>query len=133
MTQQATTPFTSTSASLTLGMGAPIVQIYDVTVQAAGGTIVLTFPQPITKGQLRVKSSAVNALTTIAIGNVTVTDGTNVVIVHPSTEPATAAGQNFDVLMRFACDIQATSLSFATTLTGASQVATINSEFFGNP
>jgi hypothetical protein len=133
MTQQATTPFVNTSAALTLGMGAPIVQVYDVTAQAASGTITLTFPQPITKGRLRIKSSGVNAVTTISVGSVTVTDGTNVVIVKPSLEPVTAPGQNFDISTEFACDIQATSLSFSTTLAGATTTATINSEFFGNP
>lgn len=133
MTQQATTPFTNTSAALTLGMGAPIVQVYDVTAQTASGTITLTFSQPITKGQLRVKSSGVNAATTAAIGAVTVTDGTNVVVVKEQFLLTDTAGQNFDILLRFACDIQATSLSFATTLAGATIAATINSEFFGNP
>jgi hypothetical protein len=133
MTQQATTPFSSTSASLTLGMGAPIVQAYDVTAQTASGTITLAFSQPITKGQLRIKSTGVNAATTSSIGAVTVTDGTNVVVVSDPLLPATTAGQNFDRLLRFACDIQATSLSFATTLGGATEAVTLNSEFFGNP
>ena len=133
MTQQATSPFVNTSAALTLGMGAPIVQTYDVTAQAASGTITLTFSQPITKGQLRIKSSALNAATTSAIGGVTVSDGTNVVVVSDPVLATTAAGQNFDRLLRFACDIQATSLSFATTLAGATTTATISSEFFGNP
>ena len=65
MTQQATTPFSNTSAALVLGMGAAIVQVYDVTAQAASGVITLTFSQPITKGQLRVKSSLLNAATTV--------------------------------------------------------------------
>jgi hypothetical protein len=133
MTQQATTPFARTSSPLTMGMGAPIVQTYDVTVQTANGTITLTFSQPITKGQLRVKSSGVNAATTVAIGAVTVTDGTNVAVVYGQLLPATAAGQNFDRMIRFACDIQATSLSFSTTLGGTTTAATISSEFFGNP
>jgi hypothetical protein len=133
MTQQAATPFVNTSAALTLGMGAPIVQTYDVTVQTVSGTITLTFSQPITKGRLRVKSSGVSATTTITVGNVTVTDGTNVVIVKPAFEPVTTAGQNFDLLLEFAVDIQAISLSFATVLGGTAIAATINSEFFGNP
>jgi hypothetical protein len=133
MTQQATTPFKNTSAALVLGMGAPIVQVYDVTAQTANGTITLTWSQPITKGQLRVKSSALNAATTASIGAVTVTDGTNVVVVYGQLLPGTTAGQAFDRLIRFACEIQATSLSFSTTLGGTTVAATINSEFFGNP
>jgi hypothetical protein len=133
MTQQATTPFVNTSASAMLGLGAPIVQTYDVTAQSASGNITLTFSQPITKGRLRVKSSGVNAVTTIAIGAVTVTDGTNVVVVNPALLPATTAGQNFDRSIEIITDIQATSLTFGTTLGGATTTATINSEFFGNP
>jgi hypothetical protein len=133
MTQQLQTPFVNTSASAMLGLGAPIVQVYDVTAQTASGPITLTFSQPITKGRLRVKSSGVNAVTTAAIGAVTVTDGTNVVVVKPALLPATAAGQNFDVSVEIITDIQATSLSFSTTLGGATTTATINSEFFGNP
>jgi hypothetical protein len=133
MTLQATTPFVNTSASAMLGLGAPIVQTYDVTAQTASGPITLTFSQPITKGRLRVKSSGVNAVTTIAIGAVTVTDGTNVVVVNPALLPATTAGQNFDRSIEIITDIQATSLTFGTTLGGATTTATINSEFFGNP
>ena len=133
MTQQATTPFVQSSSSTMLGFGAPIVQTYDVTAQAASGTITLTFSQPVTKGRLRIKSSGVNAVTTSAIGALTVTDGTNVVEVRGPLLAATAAGANFDIITEFCTDIQATSLSFATTLGGATTTATINSEFFGNP
>jgi hypothetical protein len=133
MTQQATSPFVNTSASAMLGLGAPIVQTYDVTAQTASGPITLTFSQPITKGRLRVKSSGLNAATTVAIGAVTVSDGTNVVVVKPALLAATTAGQNFDVSVEIITDIQATSLTFGTTLGGATTTATINSEFFGNP
>lgn len=134
MTLQATSPFVNTAAALTMGMGAAIVQAYDVTAQTASGTITIPFSQAVTKGLLRIKSSAVNAATITAIGIVTVTDGTNTVEVSfGPLLPATAAGGRFDVMLDFAVDIQATSLSFTTTLTGTTQAVTINSEFFGNP
>jgi len=132
MTQQATTPFVNPIAGVT-GMGTTIVQVYDVTAQTASGTITLTLPQAITKGKMRIKSTAVNASTTTAIGAVTATDGTNPVQISAALLPTTAAGARFDLLLDFACDIQATSISFATTLAGATQAATINTELYGNP
>src|SRR5215472_14632892 len=98
MTVQANTPFVNTSSSGMIGKGAPIIQVYDVTVLAAAGptTITLTVPNGyMTKGQVRLKSSAVNAATTITIGNITLSDGTNTVLSRPA-QAATAAGQNLD-------------------------------------
>jgi hypothetical protein len=135
MTQQATTPFLATSASAMLGLGAPIVQVYDVTALTVAGptTITLTWPNPITKGRLRIKSSGVNAVSTIALAGLTGSDGTNTVLLKPALEPATAAGQNFDNSWEIISDLQLTSLSFAATIGGATTTATINSEFFANP
>lgn len=133
MTQQTQTPFVNTSASAMIGLGAPIAQVYDVTAQTASGTITLTPVNPITKGRLRIKSTGVNAATTIAIGALTGTDGTNTVILKTAILPVTTAGQNFDLSMEFLSDLQLTSVSFATTLAGATQAATINSELFANP
>lgn len=135
MTQQATTPFVQTSASAMLGLGAPIIQVYDVTALTATGTITLTPANSVafTKGRLRIKSSAVNAATTLAIGILTATDGTNTVELRPALLPTTAAGANFDLSSEILTDIQATSLSFTVTLAGGTQIATISSEFFANP
>ena len=135
MTQQAFTPFTQTSASTMLGLGAPIVQAYDTTVLAAAGptTITLTFSGPVSKGRLRIKSNATNGATTIAIGTITMTDGVSTVLVKPSALPVTGAGQNFDVSFELVTDMNATSLSFAVTLAGATMATTILTEFFGNP
>lgn len=118
-----------------IGLGAPIIQVYDVTVQAASGTITLTPANGavFTKGRLRIKSSAPNAATTVAIGNITVIDGTNTVIVKQAALAATAAGTNFDLNFEILTDLQATSISFSTTLGGATTAVTINSEFFANP
>lgn len=139
MTQQAQTPFIDTSSSAMMGLGAPIIQTYDVTTQAASGTITLTpstsqpNAQPFTKGRLRIKSSGVNAATTIAIGALTGTDGTNTVLLKPALLPVTGAGQNFDISTEFISDLQLISVSFSTTLAGATTAATINSEMFANP
>lgn len=133
MTQQATTPFINTSAAILLGLGAPIQNIYDVTALAATGNVVIAFPTPVTKGQIRSKSSAVNAATTILRGAVTGTDGTNTVRLNPAWSGATAAGQNFDEIYDFASDLQITSITIPFTLGGASTIATINTEVFANP
>lgn len=133
MTAQTSSPFTQSSIATMLGFGAPIVTTYDQTALTATGTITLTFSQAITKGRLRVKSGSTNAATTLAIGNVTVTDGTNTVIVRQAWLATTSAGTNFDQILEFCTDIQATSLSFTVTLAGATQASTISSEFFGNP
>jgi hypothetical protein len=135
MTQQASTPFTNTSAAAMLGLGAPIAQVYDVTALAAAGPTTITLPLPVacTKLQIRIKSSAVNGVTTILRGNVTVTDGTNVAVVQPARAAATAAGANFDENFDVYTDLQATSISFPVTLAGATLIATINTEVFGNP
>jgi hypothetical protein len=82
---------------------------------------------------VRIKSSAVNGVTTILRGNVTVTDGTNTVVVQPARAAASAAGTNFDENFDIYTDLQATSISFPVTLAGATLIATINTEVFGNP
>jgi hypothetical protein len=133
MTQQATTPFIQTSAAMLLGLGAPIQNIYDVSALAATGNVVITFVTPVTKGQIRSKSSATNGATTILRGAVTGTDGTNTVRLQPAWAAATAAGQNFDEIYEFVSDLQLTSLTIPFTLAGATTVATINTEVFGNP
>jgi len=139
MTQQATSPFVQPSGNAMLGLGAPIIQTYDVTVLAATGTITLTpatsqtNAQPFTKARLRMKSSAVNAATTITIGNVTGSDGTNTVILHNAELATTAAGANFDVNMILLSDLQLTSISYTVTLAGTTTAATISSELYANP
>lgn len=139
MTQQATTPFVKSSASQMLGHGSPAIQCYDVTALAATGTITLTpatsqtNAQPFTQGRVRIKSSAVNAATTQAIGVLTGSDGTNTVVLGVALLPATAAGQNFDVIQEFSSDLQLTSLSYTVTLGGATTTATVSTELFANP
>jgi hypothetical protein len=136
MTAQATSPFTQPSAAAMLGLGSPLINVYDVTALAAVGptTITLAVPSPGgTKFQLRIKTSAVNAATTILRGNVTATDGTNPVVVQPARAAASAAGGNFDEIFEFLTDIQVTSVSFPVTLGGGTTTATINSELYGNP
>lgn len=137
MTQQATTPFVQTSLGVMLGFGSPIVQIYDVTALTATGTITLTDTAtdavPFTKGRIRVKSSAVNAATTAAIGIVTGTDGTTTVTLKSAPLATTAAGTGFDINFDFISDLQLTSISFTVTLAGSSTIATINTELFANP
>jgi hypothetical protein len=115
------------------GLGVPAVQAYDVTALAATGTITLALSSPCTKLQVRLKSSAVNGATTILRGAVTITDGTNTVRVQPAGAAATAAGQNFDENFDVLTDIQATSISIPVTLGGATTVATISTEVYGNP
>lgn len=133
MTQQASSPFLQPSAAAMIGLGFPIVNVFDVTALTATGNIVLTLPQPITKGQIRLKSSAVNAATTIARGAVTGTDGTNTVRLQPAVSAATAAGQNFDETFDVLSDLQITSITIPVTLAGATTIATINTELYGNP
>jgi hypothetical protein len=133
MTQQATTPFTNTSAAVLLGLGAPIANLYDVTALTATGNVVITFATPVTKGQIRSKSSAVNGVTTIARGNVTGTDGTNTVTLARAWPAASAAGTNFDEIYDFCSDLQLTSITIPFTLAGATTIATINTEVFANP
>jgi len=136
MTAQASTPFTQTSAGAMVGLGVAAVQAYDATALAAAGPTTITIPLapvPCTKLQVRIKSSAVNAVSTILRGQVTVTDGTNTVVVQQARAAATAAGANFDENFDVFTDIQATSLSFPVTLAGATTTATINTEVFGNP
>jgi len=134
MTAQASSPFLQPSAAVMLGLGTPIVQAYDVTalVAAGPGTITLTFPVACTKLQIRIKSSAVNGVTTILRGNISLTDGTNTTVVQPA-RTVTAAGANFDEIWEIVTDLQATSLSFPVTLAGATTTATINTEVYGNP
>jgi hypothetical protein len=133
MTAQATSPFLLTSAAVLLGLGAPIANIYDVTALAATGNVVITFVTPVTKGQIRSKSSAVNGATTALRGAVTGTDGTNTVRLQPAWSAATAAGQNFDEIYDFCSDLQLTSITIPFTLGGGTTVATINTEVFANP
>jgi hypothetical protein len=136
MTQQATTPFVETSQGLMLGFGAPISNTYDVTALTATGTITLTPTTPgtpFTRGRLRIKSSLVNAATTLAIGIITGTDGTNTVTLRGAPLATTAVGVNFDLNIELVSDLQLTSISFTVTLAGSTQVATINSELFANP
>lgn len=135
MTAQATSPFTQTSAAAMLGLGVSAVQAYDATALVAAGPATITLalaPVPCTKLQIRIKSSAVNGVTTILRGNISVTDGTNTVVVQPA-RAVTAAGANFDEIWEIITDIQATSISFPVTLAGATTTATINTEVFGNP
>jgi hypothetical protein len=136
MAQQSSTPFVQTALGTMLGFGAPLVQYYDSTALTATGTITLTgWTGPaITKGKLRIKSAAVNAATTIAIGNITATDGTNTVIIKGTALATTSAGSGlFDFLYEWASDLQVTSISFTVTLAGSSTIATIDSELFANP
>lgn len=133
MTQQATTPFTNTSAAVLLGLGAPIGIFYDVTALTATGNVTITFNTPVTKGQIRSKSSATNAATTALRGAVTATDGTNTVRIQPAWTAATAAGQNFDEIYDFCSDLQITSITIPFTLGGGTTIVTINTEVFANP
>lgn len=135
MTAQATSPFTQPSAAALLGLGCPIVQSYDVTALAAVGPTTITIPlsQACTKLQMRIKTSAVNAATTILRGNVTITDGTNTAVVQPARAVATAAGANFDENFDILTDLQATSISYPVTLGGGTTIATVNTEVYGNP
>ena len=130
MTQQAQSPMLNTSSGAMLGLGAPIVQVYDVSTLTANGTITLTPSSPFSKGRLRVKSSALAAAGTPALGAVTVTDGANTCVVTQQLMAAGAAGVNFDVSLEFVTDLAATSLSFPVTTAAA---CTFNSELFGNP
>jgi hypothetical protein len=135
MTQQASTPFLNTSQAATMGLGVPVANVYDVTALVAAGPATITLPLPVacTKIQVRIKSSAVNGVTTILRGNVTVTDGVNTAVVQPARAAASAAGANFDENFDIYTDLQATSVSFPVTLGGATTIATINTELFGNP
>lgn len=141
MTQQSSTPFTQTAKGTMLGLGAPIQLYYDVTALTATGTITLTVNPnadqtdsvPITKGRLRIKSTLVNAATTLAIGPVTVSDGTNTVQQSNALLATTAAGTEFDINADIYSELQVNTLSFTVTLAGGTQIATINTEFFGNP
>ena len=136
MTQQATTPFVETSQGLMLGFGAPISNTYDVTALTATGTITLTPASPgtpFTRGRLRIKSSAVNGSTTLAIGIITGSDGTNTVTLRGAPLATSAAGANFDLNFEIVSDLQLTSISYTVTLAGGTQLATINSELFANP
>jgi hypothetical protein len=135
MAQQSSTPFVQTALGTMLGFGAPLVTYYDSTALTATGTITLTgWTGPaITKGKLRIKSTATNGATTLAIGNITVTDGTNTEIIKQTALSTTSAGTNFDFLYEWASDLQVTSLSFTVTLAGGTQASTIDSELFGNP
>jgi hypothetical protein len=133
MTAQATSPFLNTSAAVLLGLGAPIANLYDVTALTATGNVTITFATPVTKGQIRSKSSATNAATTALRGAVTGTDGTNTVRLQPAWVAATAAGQNFDEIYDFCSDLQLTSLTIPFTLGGGATIVTINTEVFANP
>jgi hypothetical protein len=136
MTAQATSPFLQPSAAAMLGLGFPIVNVFDVTALAAVGPTTITLPIPApgaTKLQVRIKTSAVNAATTILRGAVSVTDGTNTVGVQPARAAATAAGANFDENFDVYVDINVTSISFPVTLGGGTTIATINTEVYGNP
>lgn len=133
MTAQATSPFVQTALGTTQGWVSR-VQAYDQTVLAATGTITLTtFAIPITKARLRIKSSAVNAATTQAIGIVTGTDGTSTVTLSPALLATSAAGTSFDLTTDLFSDLQLTSISFTVTLAGGAQASTISSELFGIP
>src|ERR1700733_8466001 len=114
MTVQSTSPFVIPSGGLMLGFGAPLLDYFDSTALTATGTITLTpvGPQstviPFTRGRLRVKSVTPNAATTIAIGILTGTDGTNTVELGGAMLAVTAAGTNFDISKEFNCDLQLT-------------------------
>lgn len=133
MTVQASSPFLQPSGNSLMGLGVSNTQVYDVTVLAASGNIVITLPQICTKGRLRIKSSGVNAATTIAIGAITGTDGTNTVQFGGVGFAATPAGVNFELLKELLTDLQLTSITIPVTLAGATTAATISTEFYGIP
>lgn len=138
MASQSKSPFLNPSSGIPAGyMGAPIVQSYDLTALTATGTITLnvagTNGAGIRRGIIRIKSSAVNGATTIAIGPITGTDGTNTVQLGATNRlAATAAGVNFDLFAEFVSDLFLTSISFTVTLAGGTTVATINTEIYGS-
>lgn len=115
------------------GLGVAGVSVYDQTVLAASGTVTIPLPSPCTKLRIRIKSSGVNAATTIAIGNINLSDGTNTVQAGTAALATTAAGVNFDLNRELLTDIQAISISFVVTLAGATTTATISTEVYGNP
>jgi hypothetical protein len=133
MTLQASSPFIQTSAAAMSGLGVAGVSVYDVTALAATGNITIALPSVCTKLQVRIKSSLVNAATTIVRGPVTITDGTNTTRVQQGSAVATAAGQNFDENFDIYTDLQATSITIPYTLAGATTIATLSTEIFGNP
>jgi hypothetical protein len=121
------------------GLGAPILSFFDVTALTATGTITLNLANaginavPITKGRLRIKTTAVNAATTTAIGAVSVTDGTNTVQASAALLAVTAVGTAIDIHIDIYSELQVNSISFTVTLAGSATVATVSTEFFANP
>jgi hypothetical protein len=138
MSVQSKSTFLNPCSGIPAGyMGAPIVQAYDLTALTATGTITVnvagTNGQGVRRGVVRIKSSAVNGATTIAIGSITGTDGTNTVQLGATNRlAATAAGVNFDLFADFVSDLFLTSLSFTVTLAGGTTIATINTEVYGS-
>jgi hypothetical protein len=135
MTLQASSPFLQSSQGTMTGLGVPVVSVYDVTALAAAGptNITIALPTPCTKIRVRQKSSLVNAATTILRGAVTITDGVNTTRVQPAVTAASAAGQNTDENFDIYTDLQTTSITIPITLAGATTIATMNTEVFGNP
>lgn len=138
MSAKTATTCVNSAQGILNGLGVPIVSAYDQTALTATGTIVIptvtTGGQGITRGKIRIQSSAVNGATTTAVGNITCTDGTNTVQVGSTNRiSATAAGVTFDFITEFIVGILATSFSIPVTLAGGTTIATINTEIFGTP
>jgi hypothetical protein len=138
MAVQKSSTCVQTAQGILNGLGCPIVSAFDQTALTATGTITVATLTPggggITRGKIRIQTSAVNGATTLAVGAITCTDGTNTVQVGTTARiSVTAAGTTFDFLTEFIVGIFATSFSFPVTLAGGTQAATINTEIFGTP
>lgn len=81
---------------------------------------------PPSRGKVRIRATAINASTTVAV-TITVTDGTTTAQI--AVIPATVAGlAAFDYSFEFTTDLSITSVSFNVTLGGGTFTATIDAE-----
>ena len=137
MTAKTSSTCTNTAEGVMLGFGSPSVSGFDQTALSATGTITVTMNAgPITagtKGLIRIQCLNPNAGTTIAIGPLTVTDGSTTVQVSGSLLSATSAGVEIDLFKEFVCPINATSIAYTATLGGSPTTGTFNTEVFANP
>jgi len=134
MAAKTTTTCTNTAAGTLPGFGAYSQTGFDQTALTSTGSITVTMTGAVTKGKIRIQFSAVNAATTIAVGAITATDGTNTVQVGATARvSATSAGTVVDLITEFVIGINATSFTIPVTLGGSTQAATVNTEIYGNP
>lgn len=118
------------------GFGSPTVVKSSVN-NALSGTVQQTttisnLSPTTTRGMVRAKVYSLGGTTPAVSGlSIQVSDGTTPYIIESKAAGATST--NMDILTNFQVDINVTSVSVLTTLTGTSPTATLDIEYLAGP